>query len=200
MQHDHLPRGIRLPSRQRLSIFGLAAGLIAFLPAVAVAVSSGDLDTTFGPAMSGTTSLPNPDPSDEGQAVALQETDHFIVVAGNAAASGGEKVRFSVARFDTFGNLDTNFNATPTQPTADVPGIKTINPGAPTGNSRAAAVAIQSDGKIVIAGYATVSAKDGFALARLNANGTPDLGFGSSGTVRTAPDANTLNKIGRAHV
>ncbi len=50
--------------------------------------------------------------------------------------------------------------------------------------NRAHAVAIQPDGKIVAAGYAS-GASDDFALARYNANGTLDTGFGTGGRVRT---------------
>jgi uncharacterized delta-60 repeat protein len=45
-------------------------------------------------------------------------------------------------------------------------------------------VAIQPDGKIVLAGYSRSSAGDNdMAITRLNPNGTPDMGFGAGGTV-----------------
>jgi uncharacterized delta-60 repeat protein len=45
-------------------------------------------------------------------------------------------------------------------------------------------VAIQPDGKIVLAGYIRSSAGDNdIAVTRLNANGTPDQGFAAGGTL-----------------
>jgi len=43
------------------------------------------------------------------------------------------------------------------------------------------AVALQSDGKIVVAGTSNVSRSLQFAVARLTAQGTPDMSFGSGG-------------------
>ena len=53
-------------------------------------------------------------------------------------------------------------------------------------NAEAYAVAVQPDGKIVAAGRAAVQeTSGGFALARLNADGTPDAAFGNNGQVTT---------------
>jgi Domain of unknown function (DUF5122) beta-propeller len=43
----------------------------------------------------------------------------------------------------------------------------------------------QRDGKIVVAGVANIDGGEDFALARYNLNGTPDLSFGTGGTVVT---------------
>ena len=51
--------------------------------------------------------------------------------------------------------------------------------------ARGGAVALQPDGKIVVAGYATVGASTDFALTRFNLDGTPDNTFGTGGTVTT---------------
>lgn len=55
-----------------------------------------------------------------------------------------------------------------------------------TGQDMAYGVAIQSDGKILVAGYSssTVTGKD-FALVRYNADGTLDIDFGTNGIVTT---------------
>src|SRR5262245_24161295 len=51
---------------------------------------------------------------------------------------------------------------------------------------------IQSDGKIVAGGYASISMLNirsghrSFALARYNSDGSPDIGFGAGGRVTTA--------------
>jgi len=51
----------------------------------------------------------------------------------------------------------------------------------------AAAVDRQADGRLVVAGYASLKKQEVFALARFNADGTPDTTFGTdgSGTVTT---------------
>ncbi len=57
----------------------------------------------------------------------------------------------------------------------------------PVNNDRALAVAVQSDGRIVAAGdsYAGASYDFNFALARCNADGSPDAAFGAGGKVTT---------------
>ena len=57
-------------------------------------------------------------------------------------------------------------------------GVVKIDPFAPV-NGEGRAVAVQADGKIVVAGY-TQSAED-VAVARLNPNGSPDAAFGVGG-------------------
>src|SRR5438093_9711753 len=51
--------------------------------------------------------------------------------------------------------------------------------------AEARAVAIQVDGKIVVAGVAVVSGNSHFALARYNTDGTLDASFGAGGKVTT---------------
>ena len=107
---------------------------------------------------------------DYGQAVALQ-TDGKIVVAGSTQA-GGPNENFGIARVNPNGTLDTTF---------DGDGLQILD--FCTGcNDGAMGVAIQGDGKIVAAGYSNIFAVgmfySSFAVARLNANGTPDATFG----------------------
>jgi uncharacterized delta-60 repeat protein len=53
------------------------------------------------------------------------------------------------------------------------------------GNDEAFAIAIQSDGKLVLAGYSFNGADDDFAIMRFNADGSPDTTFGVTGSVTT---------------
>jgi uncharacterized delta-60 repeat protein len=66
-----------------------------------------------------------------------------------------------------------------------------------TGLDRARGMAIQSDGKIVLAGAETVQGTVRFALARYHANGTPDNTFDGDGKLTTAvsPASNLGNAI-----
>jgi len=57
-----------------------------------------------------------------------------------------------------------------------------------TGNNFANSIVLQPDGNIVVAGHASVNFSldtSDIALLRYNADGTPDLGFGTNGAVVT---------------
>jgi uncharacterized delta-60 repeat protein len=104
-------------------------------------------------------------------AVAVQ-ADGKVLVAGSSGTIGGTKL--SLLRYQRDGALDTTFGA----------GGKVLVALGAAGNDRANAIAVQDDGKIVVAG----SSQQGttgldFALLRFNADGTPDAGFGSGGRV-----------------
>src|SRR4030095_7588210 len=136
--------------------------------AVARYNANGALDTTFngtGKAAADFSKL------DYGRSVAVQ-SDGKVVVAGDAA--NGESRTFAVARFNANGTPDISFNKT---------GKLTTDFGG--GNAEARGVAVQSDGKIVVAGFASVDGTEKFALVRYNPDGTLDTSFGSSGRVMT---------------
>src|SRR5262249_51395919 len=81
---------------------------------------------------------------------------------------------FAVARYNADGTLDTTFS---------FDGKVTTDFG---GDDRAFSVAIQADGKIVVAGASLTNPGDDFALARYNPDGSLDAGFGTGGKVTTA--------------
>jgi uncharacterized delta-60 repeat protein len=96
--------------------------------------------------------------------------DGKIIVAGSYV-SGGE-LRFAATRYNADGTLDTSFGA---------------NGYAIGANGTAKAFAVQPDGKIIVAGYATfnMASDDDFLLARFDADGNVDSTFGVNGFVRT---------------
>ncbi len=94
----------------------------------------------------------------------LVQPDRKIVVTGNVAGS----LMMTVTRLMPNGAPD---------PTFDGDGTATIDFGVLS--DMADAAVLQPDGKIVVAG-STQAAED-IAVARLNPNGSPDAGFGSSG-------------------
>ena len=112
------------------------------------------------------------------QALAIQP-DGKIVVAGFAWQTG-TSIDFAVTRFNQDGSLDQSFGSGGKVAT-DFFGME----------DEAQAVAIQPDGKIVVAGRAAIAAVTGgvldfdFALARYNHDGSLDTGFGSGGKVTT---------------
>ena len=117
--------------------------------------------------------------SNYANAVALQ-ADGKIVVVGNAFANpfaGTSDI--AVLRYNTDGSLDTD----PTTGFGGGTGIVTTNVGA---FDNGFAVAVQPDGKIVVAGNADAGTGDRLALLRYNANGALDSGFGTGGIVTRA--------------
>lgn len=110
-------------------------------------------------------------------AAALQP-DGRILVAGAVTATGSSTSDFIVCRLTTFGAFDATFGSNGCTRIAFDLGLDT---------DVARAVAIQPDGKVVVAGdVAGASAGFGtdFGVARLLANGLPDSGFGFGGTGR----------------
>jgi uncharacterized delta-60 repeat protein len=100
----------------------------------------------------------------EARAVLVQP-DGKIVVAGNLGLSEV----MTVTRLNPNGSPDTTF---------DGDGTAVIDFG--PGSDRAEGAVLQPDCKIVVAG--STQAGGGFAVARLNANGSPDATFGAAGT------------------
>ncbi|MCL4303694.1 MAG: VCBS repeat-containing protein [Anaerolineae bacterium] len=83
------------------------------------------------------------------------------------------------------GNLDTTFDGDPSMPGYPGNGRVTTDFGSSRAN-QGNDVALQADGKIVVAGYANNGSNDDFGLARYNANGTRDTSFGPpfNGTIQ----------------
>jgi uncharacterized delta-60 repeat protein len=111
-------------------------------------------------------------------AVALQPgTGGKILVAGQTGDIGGD---FALARYTANGILDTSFGKR---------GITLTDMAGQPGDF-ADAIAVQPDGKIVVAGLANTAPNGAvayyFALARYTANGALDTTFGSGGKVITS--------------
>ncbi len=144
----------------------------------------GSLDTSFGTGGKVITSVGSND--DVGSAVALQ-SDGKIVVAGYSNMGADESNSnndFALARYTSNGSLDTSFG---TGGTVTTPiGVR---------DDEGYAVAIQEDGKIIVAGYSDTSVDESnsnfdFALVRYNTDGSPDTSFGSGGKVITSIGSN----------
>ena len=103
--------------------------------------------------------------------VAIQ-SDGKIVAAGDS--NNGSNSDFALVRYNTDGSLDTSF---------DSDGKVTTAIG--SGTDEAYSVAIQSDGKIVAAGYSNNGSNNDFALVRYNTDGSLDTSFDSDGKVTT---------------
>jgi uncharacterized delta-60 repeat protein len=175
-----VPVDTKRPDRRRTATpltLGFLASLIAMAALVAptaMAVKGGDRDVSFG--NSGTVIQDVFGGwNDHGSALAIQG-DGKIVVAGKWGFGGGYggfgKGYFALLRFNADGSLDTSFGAGGRVATSF------------TGNSSsAAAVAIQRDGRIVVAG-ADQDSHD-FAVARYRSDGSLDTSFSSDGKLTT---------------
>jgi uncharacterized delta-60 repeat protein len=127
--------------------------------------TDGSIDTSFG---------------DNGRApfggnarsVAVQ-SDGKIVVAGHSY--NGSNDDFAIARYNANGSLDTSFS-----------GDGKLTTAIGSGNDNGQSVAVQSDGKIVVAGYSYNGSNNDFAVARYNANGSLDTSFDGDGKLTTA--------------
>ncbi|WP_411111674.1 calcium-binding protein [Streptomyces sp. c-19] len=126
--------------------------------------ADGSLDPSLGgdgAVVAGFTATSPQDGGGIAQGMALQPDGKIVSVGyvGNTAFDIG------VARYNSDGSLDTTFSGDG-MVTADFGGTEFGN-----------AVAVQPDGKIVVAG----SGGAGFAALRYHADGTPDAGFGTGG-------------------
>ena len=111
--------------------------------------------------------------ADQARAVAIDGNDRIVVAGYTLTASNRD---LALARYLGNGALDTSFSSD---------GKVTLPVG--TGDDEAAAIAIQPDGKIVVAGYAADGSQHDVLIARFLDNGNLDPGFGGgTGTVRVA--------------
>ena len=129
---------------------------------------NGHLDPSFG--SGGTTAIPIG--KDAVAQALVRRPDGKLVVAGHG---GSHAFEFALARFGGDGRLDPAFGHR---------GVVTTDVGDSAG---AAALVLQPDGRLVAAGSVFFEPdRDDFALARYDANGRLDPGFGRGGTVTTS--------------
>lgn len=127
--------------------------------------SNGSLDTTFNG--DGLASY-NMGSGDFAFALTFQ-SDGKILVVGKAES------QFLTIRFNTDGYFDTSFASK---------GYHLTNP-LQNSQSEAREVAIDKDGKIVVAGYSILSSDTYFTMVRYNPNGVVDTSFGSNGVQKS---------------
>ena len=149
---------------------------VAFQPEViasyAGVLAEGDLDTSFGGGDGIVTTAVGY--MDYGNSVAVQ-ADGKILVAGSSNNGYKSYSDFALTRYNSDGTPDTSF---------DSDGIVTTDIGNSSDSGQS--VAVQADGKILVAGYSNNGSNSDFALVRYNSDGTPDNSFDSDGIVTTA--------------
>jgi uncharacterized delta-60 repeat protein len=134
--------------------------------------ANGAPDATFS--SDGIVTTPVGDLGAQANTMALQ-SDGAVVVAGTAYSRAAPD-KFLLARFSPNGALDSTFGTA---------GLSTMHVGADAAS--AAAMALQPDGAIVVAGtaFSNGATDDDFAVARYLPNGEADPRFGVGGVVTT---------------
>jgi uncharacterized delta-60 repeat protein len=153
--------GVALQGNGKIVVVGSGGPNADF--AIARYNTNGSLDTSFSGDGKETTDFGAFDLATD---VAIQ-SDGKIVAVGRGVTTSGT---FALARYNTNGSLDTTFSGDGKQ--------TTVFPG---GSGEARGVALQGNGKIVVAG----STNGNFALARYNTNGSPDTTFSGDGKLTT---------------
>ncbi len=137
-----------------------------------VRADDGNLDPSFGYSQNGRVNIDFAGGDDVAYAIVLQSDDKIL--AGGYACSSEGYSDFGLARFTPNGTLDPSFGTE---------GRITTNflddPDCVFG------LALQPDGKVVAAGYATSQSGKDFAVARYHSDGRLDTAFGSNGKVNT---------------
>jgi uncharacterized delta-60 repeat protein len=145
--------------------------------------TTGYLDTTFGTPNGYVLSNPNPSSSSVGNSVAVQP-DGKIVVVGDAANSRGYD-SLAVFRYNPDGTPDNSFGS------GGVALTTLTGKSGYHGGQSLTAVALQADGKIVVAGGAPVGSTGEFAVAGYLASG-PRIGSFSASPNPVTAGANLM--------
>jgi uncharacterized delta-60 repeat protein len=135
-----------------------------------VLLSAGQLDVAFDQTGMELTQLSFG--SDQVHALAIEPNSQIVAVG----QTGITQSMFALVRFNLDGTLDQSFGS----------GGKVTTDVEPGQNSYAQAAVIQTDGKIVAAGFAGPAGNQQFALVRYNPDGSLDQSFGTGGIVLTS--------------
>ena len=157
---------------------GLAPGGNDYDFAVVRYNSDGSLDTNFGgnwPEDDGKVTTDFGAGHDYGTAVVV-DSQNRIIVAGQSD-SGLDK-DFAVVRYTADGSLDPSFS-----------GDGVLRTDFDNSDDTGRAVAVDSQGRIVVAGYSDNGSDNDFAVARYTSAGVLDTSFGTDGKLTTAISA-----------
>ena len=153
--------------------------LVAGLNVVYRLNSNGSLDTTFN---SNGLFIPSVSTASFFTKSIIPQTNGKILIAGYA--NTGNSNDFAVIRINSNGTYDTTF---------DTDGKATYAIG--NGADECYAMAVQTDGKLILVGQTNNGTNYDIATLRINSDGTNDISFGSNGKVINQFG---INKYGRA--
>ncbi len=162
---------VAIQSDGKIVVGGVGGNGFKIMPAVVRYNSNGSLDATFG--NNGIVTTPILSQVDELYEIAIQP-DGKIVGIGRVNTPAPVSSDFLVVRYNINGSLDSSF---------DGDGI--VITAISNSNDSASSIAIQANGKIVVAGGSVGNGNIDFAAARYNSNGSLDSSFGNGGIVIT---------------
>lgn len=146
--------------------------LVSATPLTCLYGQEGILDPSFD--LDGMVTIDVPNSSNDVVRSMAVQPDGKILLGGHT--SDGVTDNFCLIRLKSDGSLDSGFGTN---------GVVVTNfPYSSVGND----IAIQSDGKIILAGQTWSGSKNQFALARYKPDGALDASFGNAGMVTTAFD------------
>jgi uncharacterized delta-60 repeat protein len=178
---NDLARAVSVDASDRILVTGYAdASGMTYRLALVRLNTDGSRDQTFGTGGAVTVLVGTPSAlgGAMGSAIALQP-DGRIVVAGTFATSGTNGQQMAIVRFLADGTLDASF---------DGDGIRLIPPMGAIERSRATAVVVQPDGRILVAGtFEPTSSVRRAVVVRLDSDGAFDTTFAAGG-VYSVPD------------
>jgi len=131
--------------------------------------SDGSLDTSFNATGIVTTDIGSS--HEYGQGLTIQPDGKILLVGYSDNGSDND---LALVRYNSDGSLDTSFNTT---------GIVTLDIGG--SNDLGRSIALQTDGKILVAGYSNIAGNNDMALVRFNSDGSLDTSFNTTGIVTT---------------
>ncbi|HNI70427.1 MAG TPA: hypothetical protein PLO27_03845, partial [Marmoricola sp.] len=161
---DDVVRALAVQPDWKYVVAGTSNGRVA----LARYLPNGSLDPTFGAGGKVITTVSS---TDEARGIVLQP-DGRILVAGSTSMGGVRNTM--LLRYLANGSPDASFGA----------GGRVVASFSPN-NDAASSVALQPDGRILVAGYSDGAARRGFLVARFHASGAVDASFGFAGSVLT---------------
>lgn len=171
----HLLRGFQLFVALGRFAQHAAVALLLALTGPAIAQTPGDFDPSFdGPSGTGNGRFDLPIGAGNDRAMAIaRQPDGKLILAG--FCSNGTDDDFCVARLNPDGSYDPTFDG----PSGSGNGRFLLPIG--SHHDRLAAVAVQPDGKIVLAGSCSTGGNYDFCVARIDPDGKYDLSFNGTG-------------------
>ena len=158
----------------RAAVAAASAAMVVIAVAVPASAAPGDLDPSFG--TMGRVRTDFTGHADSAQDALVQPNGRVVVVGEALTGTSFDHADFGVARYTGGGVPDTSFSGDGRTRT-DIGGF----------GDEANAVARQADGKLVVAGFASLATgRSRFAVARYTAGGALDATFSGDGKLTTA--------------
>ena len=170
-------RGILVQADGKIIVVGVSgAGAYSELNDFVLARynSDGSLDQSFGTGGKVKTHFPGVDNTGSTATSVALQSDGKLVVGGYRKQSDRTPHEFALARYNSNGTLDSTFGQA---------GKVMTRLG--LGDAYSFGIALQSNGRIVLAGYSSTTLDHDFSLVGYTANGTLDSTFGNGGIVTT---------------